>query len=190
MFSDVWSFSLSHTDAGVLCSSVSLAVAIMLKDDYFVRGAGLPGRFKAEKVEFHWGPSNGSEGSEHSINGRRYPVEVCSVYKTYLRNEPHLRACSKSWSIVVQTWMEFSLKGLWKKPGRFTVLLWSTYVYWEWIYALRICWAVTRWTNIRGRVKPRDVLHPLFSASLTWWEPLLPPGRVRPQRYHFIYAFY
>ncbi|XP_040015037.1 receptor-type tyrosine-protein phosphatase gamma-like [Xiphias gladius] len=51
-------------------------VAIMLKDDYFVRGAGLPGRFKAEKVEFHWGPSNGSEGSEHSINGHRYPVEM------------------------------------------------------------------------------------------------------------------
>ncbi|XP_035517556.1 receptor-type tyrosine-protein phosphatase gamma-like [Morone saxatilis] len=56
-------------------------VAIMLKDDYFVRGAGLPGRFKAEKVEFHWGPSNGSEGSEHSINGRRYPVEVSILYK-------------------------------------------------------------------------------------------------------------
>uniref|UniRef100_A0A674PMI4 protein-tyrosine-phosphatase n=1 Tax=Takifugu rubripes TaxID=31033 RepID=A0A674PMI4_TAKRU len=51
-------------------------VAIMLKDDYFIRGAGLPGRFKAEKVEFHWGPSNGSEGSEHSINGRRFPVEM------------------------------------------------------------------------------------------------------------------
>ncbi|XP_032368808.1 receptor-type tyrosine-protein phosphatase gamma isoform X1 [Etheostoma spectabile] len=51
-------------------------VAIMLKDEYFVRGAGLPGRFKAEKVEFHWGPNNGSEGSEHSINGRRYPVEM------------------------------------------------------------------------------------------------------------------
>ncbi|XP_068172147.1 receptor-type tyrosine-protein phosphatase gamma-like isoform X2 [Antennarius striatus] len=51
-------------------------VAVMLKDDYFVRGAGLPGRFKAEKVEFHWGPSNGSEGSEHSINGRRFPVEM------------------------------------------------------------------------------------------------------------------
>ncbi|XP_030579702.1 receptor-type tyrosine-protein phosphatase gamma-like [Archocentrus centrarchus] len=51
-------------------------VAIMLKDDYFVRGAGLPGRFKAEKVEFHWGPSNGSVGSEHSINSQRYPVEM------------------------------------------------------------------------------------------------------------------
>ncbi|GAA6073494.1 receptor-type tyrosine-protein phosphatase gamma, partial [Tachysurus ichikawai] len=50
-------------------------VAILLKDDYFIQGAGLPGRFKAEKVEFHWGQSNGSEGSEHSINGRRFPVE-------------------------------------------------------------------------------------------------------------------
>uniref|UniRef100_A0A4W6D950 protein-tyrosine-phosphatase n=1 Tax=Lates calcarifer TaxID=8187 RepID=A0A4W6D950_LATCA len=45
-------------------------------DDYFVRGAGLPGRFKAEKMEFHWGQSNGSAGSEHSISGRRFPVEM------------------------------------------------------------------------------------------------------------------
>ncbi|XP_067361921.1 receptor-type tyrosine-protein phosphatase gamma-like isoform X2 [Channa argus] len=51
-------------------------VAVFLKNDYFVRGAGLPGRFKAEKMEFHWGQSNGSAGSEHSINGRRFPVEM------------------------------------------------------------------------------------------------------------------
>ncbi|XP_077458950.1 receptor-type tyrosine-protein phosphatase gamma-like isoform X2 [Stigmatopora argus] len=51
-------------------------VAVLLKDDYFVRGAGLPGRFKAEKIEFHWGQSNASAGSEHSINGRRFPVEM------------------------------------------------------------------------------------------------------------------
>ena len=56
--------------------SLSSSVAVLLKDDYFVRGAGLPGRFKAEKMEFHWGQSNGSAGSEHSINGRRFPVEV------------------------------------------------------------------------------------------------------------------
>ncbi|KAK3574795.1 hypothetical protein QTP86_018385 [Hemibagrus guttatus] len=51
-------------------------VSILLKNDYYVRGAGLPGRFKAEKVEFHWGHSNGSAGSEHSINGKRFPVEM------------------------------------------------------------------------------------------------------------------
>ncbi|XP_060775396.1 receptor-type tyrosine-protein phosphatase gamma isoform X2 [Neoarius graeffei] len=51
-------------------------VSIILKNDYFVRGADLPGRFKAAKVEFHWGHSNGSAGSEHSINGKRFPVEM------------------------------------------------------------------------------------------------------------------
>lgn len=59
-----------------LSSHSFYTVAILLKDDYFVSGAGLPGRFKAEKVEFHWGHSNGSAGSEHSIDGRRFPVEV------------------------------------------------------------------------------------------------------------------
>lgn len=51
-------------------------VAIYLKDDYFVRGAGLPGRFKAEKMEFHWGQADRSVGSEHSINGKTFPVEM------------------------------------------------------------------------------------------------------------------
>uniref|UniRef100_A0AAR2JTT8 protein-tyrosine-phosphatase n=1 Tax=Pygocentrus nattereri TaxID=42514 RepID=A0AAR2JTT8_PYGNA len=51
-------------------------VSILLKNDYFVGGAALPGRFKAEKVEFHWGHTNGSAGSEHSINGRKFPVEM------------------------------------------------------------------------------------------------------------------
>ncbi|KAM8868559.1 receptor-type tyrosine-protein phosphatase gamma [Synchiropus picturatus] len=51
-------------------------VAVFLKNDYFVRGAGLPGRFKAEKMEFHWGQSSSTAGSEHSIDGRRYPVEM------------------------------------------------------------------------------------------------------------------
>uniref|UniRef100_A0AAR2M290 protein-tyrosine-phosphatase n=1 Tax=Pygocentrus nattereri TaxID=42514 RepID=A0AAR2M290_PYGNA len=51
-------------------------ISILLKNDYFVGGAALPGRFKAEKVEFHWGHTNGSAGSEHSINGRKFPVEM------------------------------------------------------------------------------------------------------------------
>uniref|UniRef100_A0A8C3INX1 protein-tyrosine-phosphatase n=1 Tax=Chrysemys picta bellii TaxID=8478 RepID=A0A8C3INX1_CHRPI len=61
-----WAYSGEHT----------VSFAILLKDDYFISGAGLPGRFKAEKVEFHWGQSNGSAGSEHSINGKRFPVEM------------------------------------------------------------------------------------------------------------------
>uniref|UniRef100_A0A8C3INV1 protein-tyrosine-phosphatase n=1 Tax=Chrysemys picta bellii TaxID=8478 RepID=A0A8C3INV1_CHRPI len=69
---------MNQTYTQNLCPSLCLvcAVAILLKDDYFISGAGLPGRFKAEKVEFHWGQSNGSAGSEHSINGKRFPVEM------------------------------------------------------------------------------------------------------------------
>ncbi|XP_076870406.1 receptor-type tyrosine-protein phosphatase gamma isoform X2 [Brachyhypopomus gauderio] len=51
-------------------------VSILLKNDYFVRGAALPGRFKAEKVEFHWGHADESAGSEHSVNGKKFPVEM------------------------------------------------------------------------------------------------------------------
>uniref|UniRef100_A0A4W6D8D6 protein-tyrosine-phosphatase n=1 Tax=Lates calcarifer TaxID=8187 RepID=A0A4W6D8D6_LATCA len=70
-----YSFFLSFFLFYIYNSSLS-PVAVLLKDDYFVRGAGLPGRFKAEKMEFHWGQSNGSAGSEHSISGRRFPVEM------------------------------------------------------------------------------------------------------------------
>lgn len=88
-FSDVWPLTLSPPFLFFFLP-VCLSVAIMLKDDYFVRGAGLPGRFKAEKVEFHWGPSNGSEGSEHSINGHRYPVEVRTVCQVFTYHDVSL----------------------------------------------------------------------------------------------------
>lgn len=77
------------------------AVAILLKDDYFVSGAGLPGRFKAEKVEFHWGQSNGSAGSEHSINGKRFPVEVsgktCACVVGGGEKKIRMYCCSLRW---------------------------------------------------------------------------------------------
>uniref|UniRef100_A0A7N6BMF3 protein-tyrosine-phosphatase n=1 Tax=Anabas testudineus TaxID=64144 RepID=A0A7N6BMF3_ANATE len=77
-------------------------VAVLLKDDYFVRGAGLPGRFKAEKMEFHWGQSNGSAGSEHSINGRRFPVEM-QIYLYNSDDFDSLSAAIKERRIIAET---------------------------------------------------------------------------------------
>uniref|UniRef100_A0A4W3H4C4 protein-tyrosine-phosphatase n=1 Tax=Callorhinchus milii TaxID=7868 RepID=A0A4W3H4C4_CALMI len=51
-------------------------IAILLKDDYFISGADLPGRLKAAKLEFHWGQNRGFPGSEHSLEGKRYPIEM------------------------------------------------------------------------------------------------------------------
>lgn len=83
-------------------------VAVFLKDDYFVRGAGLPGRFKAEKMEFHWGQSDGSAGSEHSINGRRFPVEM-QIYLYNSDDFDSLSAAIKERRIIAAMTIFFEL---------------------------------------------------------------------------------
>lgn len=56
-----------------MCSVVAIAV----EGDFFVSGGGLSSRFRVGRITFHWGYCNTtSEGSEHSLNGRRYPLEV------------------------------------------------------------------------------------------------------------------
>ncbi|XP_029990257.1 receptor-type tyrosine-protein phosphatase gamma [Sphaeramia orbicularis] len=83
-------------------------VAVFLKDDYFVRGAGLPGRFKAEKMEFHWGQSDGSAGSEHSVNGRRFPVEM-QIYLYNSDDFDSLSAAIKERRIIAAMTIFFEL---------------------------------------------------------------------------------
>lgn len=52
-------------------------VAIAVEGDFFVSGGGLSSRFRVGRIVFHWGYCNTtSAGSEHSLNGRRYPLEV------------------------------------------------------------------------------------------------------------------
>ncbi|XP_062334003.1 carbonic anhydrase 15 [Osmerus eperlanus] len=40
-----------------------------------VSGGGLPGVYHTVQLHFHWG-STSSNGSEHTVNGRRYPMEM------------------------------------------------------------------------------------------------------------------
>ncbi|NP_001373159.1 carbonic anhydrase IV c precursor [Danio rerio] len=42
-------------------------------------GGGLKGKYKAVQFHLHWG-ENGSQGSEHSVDGERYPMELHIVY--------------------------------------------------------------------------------------------------------------
>lgn len=44
-----------------------------------ISGGGLPSRFQAVQLHFHWGSEN-SRGSEHQVNGRKYPMEIHIVH--------------------------------------------------------------------------------------------------------------
>lgn len=52
-----------------------IAVIKVTSGELFVEGGGLPGRFRTAQFHFHWGRSD-SGGSEHTLNGRRYPLEA------------------------------------------------------------------------------------------------------------------
>jgi carbonic anhydrase len=60
----------------------SYEVKVMEKT-FSVSGGGLSGTFSTLQFHFHWG-SDDTKGSEHTVNGKKYPAEVC-IYELVCR---------------------------------------------------------------------------------------------------------
>ena len=51
---------------------------ISFSESFYLSGLGLKGLYQVDHVHLHWG-DNVLLGSEHSLNGRHYPLEVLPV---------------------------------------------------------------------------------------------------------------
>ena len=45
-----------------------------------INGAGFPEPFEPEQFHFHWGKDD-TQGSEHTIDGKKYPMEVWNIFQ-------------------------------------------------------------------------------------------------------------
>lgn len=63
----------------LVCLVLTTAKVDMLDQIPRIRGGALPEDYRIVQFHFHWGSTN-SQGSEHQIDGKKFPLEVI-IYK-------------------------------------------------------------------------------------------------------------
>ncbi|XP_029375152.1 carbonic anhydrase IV c [Echeneis naucrates] len=71
---------IGHTDVvNVTVENKGHSAHFILPQSVQLTGGALPGQYRAAQFHFHWG-GNGRPGSEHTIDGERFPMELHIVH--------------------------------------------------------------------------------------------------------------
>ncbi|XP_029957277.1 carbonic anhydrase IV c [Salarias fasciatus] len=71
---------IGHTNAiNVTVENLGHSAHFVLPQSVRLTGGALPGHYRAAQFHFHWG-GNGRPGSEHTIDGERFPMELHIVH--------------------------------------------------------------------------------------------------------------
>ncbi|XDV45062.1 hypothetical protein PO909_013232 [Leuciscus waleckii] len=91
-----------------------------------VQGGDLPGLYNSVQLKLHWGNGNSSNGSEHTVDGKQYPMElqILNVHSKYNGNLTAALAANDSTGLAVFSFfMELGAKNLTNKWDNLTSLL-------------------------------------------------------------------
>ncbi|TNN54276.1 Carbonic anhydrase 4 [Liparis tanakae] len=71
-------------------------VKVSLNSGVSIRGGGLPGAYNSLQFHLHWGNGSSVPGSEHTVNGKRYPMELHIVHIKSIYGENTTQAVGDS----------------------------------------------------------------------------------------------
>ncbi|KAF4106913.1 carbonic anhydrase 7-like [Onychostoma macrolepis] len=80
------------------------SVVVNLDDEKIkVQGGALPGVYNTKQFHLHWGNGSSSPGSEHTVDGKQYPMElhIVSVHSKYNRSVSAALAAKDSTALAV-----------------------------------------------------------------------------------------